>query len=207
MIRLLARLLLTVGFAGSFYRTAVRSSVESGGDMVILLAYGLCGAMALALLWAPVIGDKLSDPLTSVLTQETSLPQPANTLLQWIGWLQRRGWHRAALACVFIEGLRHPDLPQAAWLGLHSARPGSYLEKCFAREVYGFNNIQHCLAAYRILRDRHGVAPPWHRHPEVNLAVAGLNRVSPPEPARVRVVPFPLPALPARDPRIKLFAE
>src|SRR5512133_855610 len=187
MIMLFIRIPLTLLFAYSLVKMTMRSSEISGGDIVMLLGYGLLGGVVLAVLWAPVIGEKLSDPLTSVITQETSLPPHTNRLVKWIHSLQRRGYHRPALVLVFVEGIRHPDLPQAALLGLRSSRPGSLLERWFAREVYRFNNVQNCLHAYKVLTERHRTTPPVHAQPEVNLAILNLTRERPPEPARLRL--------------------
>lgn len=173
--------------------------------MIFLLGYALAGSIFVAILWAPVIGDKLSDPLTSSLTHETSLPPNTNFMIQSIRWLQSRGWHRPALLFVFAEGIRCPDLPQPALLGLRSVRPGSFLEKCFAKEVFKYSNIQNCLHAYQILTERHGVTPPLHHQPEVNLAISNLCRVRPPEPAKYQLKAAPAKARAERNPRIKLF--
>lgn len=205
MLLRLLRIPLTALIAGTFVRAALKNSELSGGDVILLMGQGLLGAIVVAILWAPVIGEKLSDPLTSTFTQETSLPPEINVLVRWISKLQRRGYHRLALLLVFIEGIRHPNQPQPALLGLRSVRPGSFLEKCFAREVYRFNNIQNCLYAYTILKERHGTTPPLHKHPEVNIALMNLNREQPPEPARLQLTPGPPPALPQRNPRIRLF--
>jgi hypothetical protein len=79
------------------------------------------------------------------------------------------------------------------------------LEKCFAREVFKFNNIQNCLHAYRILTERHGITPPLHSAAEVNLAILNLTRERPLEPAPYKLdVPAEKPK-PARNQRIKLF--
>jgi hypothetical protein len=207
MILLLVRIPLTLLFGYWFFKALYRYSELSGGDIIMLLAYGLFGSIVLAILWAPVIGEKLSDPLTSTITKETSLPPQTNTLVQSIGQLQSRGFHRPALVLVFLEGIRHPKLPQAALLGLRSARPGSFLERCFAKEVYRFNNIQNCLHAYKILKERHGITLPAHQHPEVNLAILALNRKPPPEPAKLHVKPAATPPPAERNPRIKLFEE
>src|SRR5215467_3351332 len=176
MMLVFIRIPVTILLVYLFSKALVRYSELTGGDIIMLLAYGLFGAIFLAIVWAPVIGEKLSDPLTSTITRETSLPPQTNSVVQAISYLQRRGCHRLALLLVFIEGIRHPKLPQAALLGLRSARPGSFLEKCFAKEVYRFNNIQNCLYAYKILKERHGVTLPAHRQPEVNLALLNLNR-------------------------------
>jgi hypothetical protein len=205
MILILVRIPLTVLFAYSLYRAVHRSAQLEGGEMIFLLGYALAGAVFVAILWAPVVGEKLSDPLTSTLNSETSLPSDANHLVQTIRWLQRRGWHRAAVLFVFAEGIRHPNLPQPALLGLRSARPGSFLERCFAREVFRFNNIQNCLYAYKILQERHGITPPLHQHPEVNLAISNLNREPPPEPAKYQLKSASDKTPPERNPRIKLF--
>ena len=173
--------------------------------MIFLLGYALAGAVVLSVLWAPVIGDKLSDPLTSTLNSETSLPPDTNNLVQGIRWLQRKGWHRPAILLVFAEGIRHPNLPQSALLGLRSARPGSFLEKCFAKEVFKFNNIQNCLHAYKVLTERHGVTPPLHEQPEVNLAILNLTRERPPEPTKYELKAAPVKPPAERNPRIKLF--
>jgi hypothetical protein len=207
MLLFLVRIPLTLLFAWSLAKALLRESELSGGDMVFLLGYALAGAVVMAILWAPVVGEKLSDPVTSTLTRETSLPPKTNTLVQWITYLQRRGYHRPALLLVFIEGIRHPDLPQPALLGLRSVRPGSFLEKCLAKEVYKFNNVQNCLHAYKILTERHGIIPPLHKHPEVNLALMNLNRERPPEPAKIELKPTTEAAPPARNPRIRLFEK
>jgi hypothetical protein len=205
MILKLLRVPLTIAFVYTFVKLSTRNSELSGGDIILVLAYGLFGAIAIAILWAPVIGEKISDPLTSTLTSETSLPAAPNLLVQWITWLQRKGYHRLALVLVFVEGVRHPTLPQPALLGLRSVRPGSFLERCFAREVYHYNNIQNCLHAYKILKERHGVSLPLHKHPEVNLAIMGMNREPHPEPARLQVKPSQSTQPPQRNERIKLF--
>lgn len=205
MLIALLRIPLTLAFAYSLYRGLTRNTEVSGGEMMLLMAYGLFGAIAVAILWAPVIGDKLSDPITSTLTHDTSVAAAPNHLVGWIHRCQRRGHHRLALLLVFAEGIRNPTLPQPALLGLRSVRPGSFLEKCFAKEVYNYNNIQNCVHAYTILKERHGVTLPPHKHPEVNLAIMNLSRERAPEPAKLQLKPAEKPALPARNYRIRLF--
>ena len=205
MMLIFVRIPLTLLYIYSIYRASVSEAAYSGPQMVGLTLYVLLGAIVMAALWAPVIGAKLSDPLTSALTQETSLPADPNRLVTRIRHLQRRGHHHLALLLVFVEGMRHPDLPQASVLGLRSVRPGSLLEKWFAREVYHFNNIQNCLHAYTILKERHGIILPLHKQAEVNLAIVSLDRKPPPEPAKVPLKPSEPAPPPARNPRIKLF--
>ena len=175
--------------------------------MILLLGYALLGSIVVASLWAPVIGEKISGTMTGTLTDEPSLPPHSNALVNSIQRLQRRGYHRPALLLVFLEGMRHPDLPQAALLGLRSSRAGSFLEKAFAKEVYKFNNVQNCLHAYKVLTERHRFTPPLHQQPEVNLAILNLTRQPPPEPAKLQIASASTPAAPERNRRIKLFAE
>jgi len=205
MILALLRIPLTVLFFYSLAKGVVRYPQLEGGDVIFLLGYALAGAVFMAILWAPVVGEKLSDPLTSTLNSGTYIPPDPNPVEQGIRWLQRRGWHRAALVLVFVEGVRHPNHPQPALLGLRSVRPGSFLERCFAREVFKFNNIQNCLQAYQILKERHGIIPPLHHHPEVNLAIASLNREPPKVPGTLQLKTGEAKAPPERNPRIRLF--
>ncbi|HZR19881.1 MAG TPA: hypothetical protein VFE51_21530 [Verrucomicrobiae bacterium] len=207
MIKFLARTAVTFLFAYSLAKALVRLPGISGGDMIFLLGYSLAGAVLMAILWAPVVGEKLSDPITSTLNSDTSVPPDPNRWVQAIRWLQHRRYHRLALLLVFMEGIRHPTLPHPALLGLRSVRPGSLLERWFAREVFNYNNIQNCLQAYRILTERHGIIPPMHRQPEVNLAISGLTRQPPPEPAKYQVPQAAPKTPPAGNSRIKLFEE
>jgi hypothetical protein len=66
------------------------------------------------------------------------------------------------------------------------------LERWFAKEVFKFNNLQNCLYAYKVLRERHGITPPLHRQPEVNLAISILNRERRREPAKYVLKPSAL---------------
>ena len=205
MLVTLLRIPLTLAFAYYLLRWLARSAELAGDDIIMLMAYALFGSIVLAILWAPVIGERISTPLTATLTQETSLPAETNLVIRCIGQLQRKGWHRLALPLIFYEGIHHPTLPLPALLGLRSARPGSFLEKLFAREVYNYNNIQNCLHAYRILKERHNYIPPAHRQAEVNLAIMSLTREPAPEPKKYEVKSLPPPSTPQRNPRIKLF--
>jgi hypothetical protein len=205
MLIFLLRCSLTLLFVYSMSRALVRYPGLSGGDIIFLLGYALAGSIFVAILWAPVIGAKLSDPLTSALNSETSIPADPNRLVATIRWLQNRRWHRLALLLVFIEGMRHPKLPQPPLLGLRSVKPGSFLEKCFAKEVFKYNNVQNCLYAYKVLTERHGITPRLHQQPEVNLAISNLTREPRPEPAKYKVKSAAAQQRTGRNPRIKLF--
>jgi hypothetical protein len=192
MILVLVRIPITLWVASSLCKDVLHSPKLDDSEMISLLGYALTGAVLLAILWAPVISRNLSNTLRSIINSETSLPPDTNHLVQRIRWLQRRGWHCPAMLFVFIERVRHPNRPQAAVLGLRSARPGSFLERRFAREVFKFSNIQNCLYAYRVLTERHGITP-LHRYPEINLAISTLTREPRPEPAK-----YELKCVPAR---------
>lgn len=203
----LIRIPLTILFVYSLYKASVSYPHFSALETIFLMFYVLLGALVISLLWAPVIGEKISTPLTAGFTEETSLPTPVNPWIRRITRLQARGYHRLALTCCFLEGLRHPDLPHPALLGLRSVRPGSLLEKWFAREVYRYNNIQNCLLAYTILKERHGETPPPHKQPEVNLAILSLTRQPAPEAPKLKVESNAAPPRLERNRRIKLFDE
>ena len=205
---LFVRLPLTLLYGWFLYRALTTDSELSSGQFIGLTLYALLGAVFISTLWAPVIGERISDPLTGTLTQETSLPPDSNALVRWIRYFQRKGFHRVALLLVFVEGIRHPDLPQPALLGLRSVREGSFLERVFAFEVYRYNNIQNCLHAHKILTERHNTVPPLHKHPEVNLAIMNLNREPHREPVKFQVkTPEEKPPPPPRNPRIRLFSD
>jgi hypothetical protein len=101
--------------------------------------------------------------------------------------------------------VRHPNLPAAFVVGMNNARPGSWLEKVFAREVWRFNNITNCVRAHEILRTRHRIDPGTHEQAEINLAL--MSQVREPAPALPPLaVPAAPPApLPKRNARIRLF--
>jgi hypothetical protein len=171
----------------------------NAGYLTICLGLGIANAIV----WAPFFGARVSEPITSTLTDGAFIDSK-NRLVQAIYWLQDHGWRRLALVACVLEGMRHPDMPAAFIVGLRNARTGSWLEKIFAKEVFRFNNIQNCVYAYRALK-RHGIAPGAHPNPEVNLMVLSLERRPKAEPEPVPVPPAaPQPPL-ARDPRIQLF--
>jgi hypothetical protein len=201
----LLRWVLSGAFVYSLVKAAYAYTSLSGLDTIFLMIYLLLGSIIISILWAPVIGEKIADPITSSIVEETTLPPTQNRLVRWICRLQARGTHRLALLLCFWEGLRHPDLPLPPLLGLRSTRPGSFLEKLFAREVYRYNNIKNCLHAYTILKERHNECPPPHRNPEVNLAIMGLTRAPHPTPEKVTVKTNAAPVRLERNPGIKLF--
>jgi hypothetical protein len=159
--------------------------------------------MANAVVWAPYFGDRVSGPLTGMMTRGTYVDRK-NVLLSLIHWLERRHLRRLTRWSCFLEGVRHPERPAAFVIGLKHAAIGSWLEKVYALELFRFDNAQNCLLAYEALK-RHGIDPRPHHNPVVNMLLLSLEREYQPAPQPVAVPPAPpAPAL-KRDPRIKLF--
>jgi hypothetical protein len=71
--------------------------------------------------------------------------------------------------------VRHPWRPAPFVIGMKNARPGSWLEHVYAREVYRFTNVDNCVRAYQVLR-RHGRTPGPHARDEVNRLTAALEK-------------------------------
>jgi hypothetical protein len=88
--------------------------------------------IANAIVWAPLVGRLMADPLTGAFTSGNP-GDFRNNLLQFAHKLSLRRHRRTALLFAFLEGVRHPDLPGAFIVGLNNARPGSWLERVFAR--------------------------------------------------------------------------
>jgi len=160
-------------------------------------------AMANAAVWAPYFGDRVSGPLTGVMTKGTYVDRK-NLLLILIHWLERRRLRRLTRWFCFLEGVHHPERPAAFVIGLKQAATGSWLEKVYALELFRFDNAQNCLLAYEALR-RHRIDPRPHHNPDVNLLLLSLERELQPAPEPVSVPPAPPAAPLKRDRRIKLF--
>lgn len=174
--------------------------LQNAFDVALAAILGLANAAV----WAPVLGDWVSRPVTGPLIKSTYFAQ-RDFIFELIRRCESRGWRRLTVLLCFWEGIRYPALPAAFVVGMYSARPGSWLEKVFAREVYRFDNGQNCVAAYRILEERHGITPGPHKSSEVNLTLLSLRRV-----VRPPTAPIPIPAAPdfpppRRNRRIKLF--
>ncbi|MCP5516834.1 MAG: hypothetical protein H7A45_06190 [Verrucomicrobiales bacterium] len=201
-------ILLRILFGGALlYALAVAiGAAESGvgGDLApaLHLAVGLFLALANAIVWAPWIGGKIADPISGMFTSDSSGGRP-NLWLALAHRFEARRWRRLALLLAFAEGVRHPDQPGAFAVGLRTARPGSWLERVFAREVYRFDNIQNSVRAYQILRT-HGERPLPHRNKEISATLLALDREQRPPPT-VLAVPQAAAAAPRRNPRIRLF--
>ena len=178
---------------------------EIAGDVTGAFYLAVCVGLGIlnALVWAPYLGAKVSGPLTGVITESTYVER-TNWVLRALRWLENRGFRRATLGFCFWEAVRHPFGPTAFAVGLQNARPGSWLEKVFAREVFRFNNTQRCVEAFLALK-RHGIDPRPHSSQEVNIMLLSLDRPPRPEPTVLPVTLAPTPAKRQRNPRIRLF--
>jgi hypothetical protein len=187
----------------------VRSApgTDQAGDLTGAFYLAICVGLAIlnAIVWAPYLGAKVSGPLTGMMTESTYVER-FNWVLRWIRWFDARDLRRATAWLCFWEGVRHPKAPTAFVIGLKNARPGSWLEKVYAREVFRFNNTQHAVEAYVALK-RHGIDPRPHPSQEVNLLLMSMERPPRPEAEVVPVPAAPKPTLPKRNKRIRLFKQ
>ena len=183
-----------------------RGNLEAGDLMnAYWTAIGVITAIANAVVWAPYIGDKIAGPITGTITKSTYVERH-NYLLRLIYWTQDRGFRRLTAWLCFLEGIHHPIRPTAFVIGMQNARPGSWLEKVYAKEVFKFDNAQHCIQASQVL-ERHGLDPGRHHNVEVNLVLLSLEHEVKPEPARVRAAPAPPPPALKRNKQIRLFEK
>ena len=171
--------------------------LANAGYLALAVVLGILNAV----LWAPFLGAKLADAMTGSMTGSTYMELP-NHLLKFIYWLQGRGFRRSAAFFCFFEGIRHPDRPSAFVLGMKNARPGSWLQKIYAREVFRFDNTQNCIQAYQILQE-HGINPRPHRNAQVEIALESLHRETRPEREKLPVPHFEPPPL-QRNPNIRI---
>jgi hypothetical protein len=207
---MLAILRVLFGFAlfvvfGKAIEVAGPSPQTEGTTDAGYLALAVIVGIANAVVWAPWVGHWMSEPLTGAFTAG----HPAdftNSTLQLAHKLALRRWRRAALFFAFLEGVRHPDLPGAFVLGMNQARPGSWLEKVFAREVWRFENAENCLRAWKILC-RHGREPKLHTRAEVQLLILSQQRETPPTPQILEVPAAPPAPRPVRNPGIRIFVS
>ena len=175
------------------------------GDLTNAFYVAFCGILAIAnaAVWAPYFGAKLSDPLTGAITKSTFVDRK-NHLRRLVRWLDDRCHRHLALLFCFLEAVHHPNRPSAFIIGLNNARPGSWLEKIFALEVFRFDNAQHCMTAYEALK-RHGIDPRPHHNPEINMVLLSVERQVKPDPDKLAVPKAAESAPLKRDRRIRLF--
>ncbi len=204
--------LLRIIFTGLFLYWVYLAREASGGisptkagDLTpaYYLAIAVILGIATGITWAPFFGEKLSGPLTGTFV-EGNAGEIKGRLLKLARSCERRHRRRMAVFFCFCEGVHRPWLPAAFVFGMHNSKPGSWLEKIFAREVYRFDNVKHCVEAHAILK-RHGENPGAHPRPEVNLTLYSLQRDVRPDTPPLEIPPAPpMPPL-KRNPRIRLF--
>jgi len=138
------------------------------------LAYCVILGLVSGLLWVPVFAERLLGAPTDEV-KNPGLADPPGRLLGLIRRLDARGCSRLARWLCFVEGVRHPWRPAPFVIGMKNARPGTWLERVYAREVYRFTNVDNAVRAYQVLR-RHGCAPGLHPRDEVNRLTATLKQ-------------------------------
>jgi hypothetical protein len=180
-------------------------STHGAGDTTGAAYLAVCVILGLlnAIVWAPYLGEKISGPIAGTITNSTYVER-LNPVLRLIQWLDSRGKSRPTRWLCFLEGIRHPSMPTAFVLGLKHAKPGSWLEKVYAREVYRFNNVQNCVHASAVLK-AHGIDPGPHSSQSVNMVLMSTDRAERPEPRNLAVPPPTEPPPLKRNPGIKTF--
>lgn len=172
----------------------------NAGHFALTVVVGLVAGLT----WAPVLGEVVSGPVTGLMT-DGSVSEDRTMLIRLTRRCEARGWRRLAVLLAFWEAVLRPRLPAPYVIGMNNSRPGSWLERVFAREVWKFNNIANCVRAHDILKLRHDVDPGVHPEPEVNVALMAHLREPAPTPPPLAVPEAPPAPLPARNPRIRLF--
>jgi hypothetical protein len=207
MILLILRVVLTGAFfyflrlAASESSANLEQDVVNAGRFALAISFGI----AAGLTWAPVFGETIAGPVTGLMT-DGSVSEDNSWVIRLAKRFEAQGRHGWTVLLCFLEGVRRPNLPAAFVLGMHNARPGSWFEKVFAREVWKFNSVVNALEAHEVLALRHDERPSMHPVPEVNLALLASLREPPPEPQIVPLPPSePRPTL-KRNHRIRLFA-
>lgn len=184
-------------------------SLERGTEADLTHAFLMALAVMLcvvnAAVWAPYVGAKVAEPVTGMLT-DGSFQERKFRWLRLLRWLDAKGCRRLTMCCCFIAGVKHPFLPTAFKIGLKNARPGGWWERIYAREVYRFGNARDCILAFHALK-RHGVDPPLHTNPEINVVLQSLEREVKPTPDPLPVPPAPPVETLKRNTRIRLFSK
>jgi hypothetical protein len=175
------------------------------GDMAnaFWVGIGVVVAIACAIVWAPYFGEKVADPLTGGMVNSDPIDRK-NRLMQLVRWLEKKEKAPGLIRMLcFVEGVRRPWLPSAFNIGLSHSKPGTWLEKIYAKEVFRFNNVENCMRAFTILQ-QHGIDPRPHANADVNTVLMALERGAAPGPELMQVAPAPPPTNLKRDSRIRI---
>ncbi|MCB1126395.1 MAG: hypothetical protein KDM81_07865 [Verrucomicrobiae bacterium] len=200
------RILFGAGLGGVLFLALRESNQNIAGDVTpgFYLAVGLILALANAIVWASWIGERIAGPLDSMYVGKGT-PASPHLGLRLAQKAAARGHRRLAVFLAFIEGVRHPDFSGPFIVGMRNARPGGWLEKVFAREVYRFDGVDNCVRAYTILKQR-GIKPPPHRNKEISGVLLSLEHQGKPPAAALPVPKAPEVEL-QRNPRIRLYTR
>lgn len=200
------RILFGAGLLGVMFLALREPNLNVAGDVTpgYYLAMSLVLALANAIVWASWVGERIAGPLDSMYVGKGASASP-HLLLRLARRADARKHRRMAAFLAVLEGVRHPDFSGAFIVGMRNARPGSWLEKVFAREVYRFDSIENCIRAHAILR-QHGIKPPPHSNKEVSGVLLSLDHRDRP-PAETLSVPKSAEVELKRNPRIRLFTR
>jgi hypothetical protein len=203
---ILLRIVFGAGLLGVMFFASQESGRNIAGDVTpgFFLALGLILALANAIVWASWIGERIAGPLDSMYVGKGAHAAP-HLGLRLARKAAARGHRRLAVLLAFVEGVRHPDFSGAFIVGMRNARPGGWLEKVFAREVYRFDGVDNCVQAYTILK-QHGLKPPPHENQEIRGVLRSLDHQGKP-PAQPLAVPKAPEVEIQRNPRIRLFSS
>lgn len=201
------RIVFTGAFGYVMWQGAQEGPRPGAGDTTgaYYLGVSLILAILTGIVWAPAVGAMIVAPIDATLNTGSFIVEEHRSL-RLVYWMLKKKRRGLAVFFCMIEALNHPDWPSAYIIGMKNAKPGSWCERMFAREVWRFDNMQNALAAHEILR-RHGVKPPPHSNAQVmwQLSLSEMKE-APPRP------PMPLPAAPEpaplkRNPNIRLFED
>lgn len=188
--------------AGREASANLNDDVNNAGLFALAVVVGIAAGAT----WAPVLGRAVAGPMTGLMTDGT-VSEDRTWLIRFARRCEARGSCRMAVLAAFAEGVRHPNLPAAFVVGMNNARPGSWLERAFAREVWKFNHVANCVKAHEILRTRHNEDPGTHEQAEVNLSLMSHLKEPLPELEPLAVPAAPPAPLPKRNARIRLFGS
>lgn len=199
------RILFTGAFAYVMWQGAQEGPHAGAGDTTGAYYLGLSLVLAIptGLVWAPAVAALIVGPIDATFNTGSFIVEEHRTL-RLVYWLQKKKHRRLTVFFCLLEALNHPDWPTAYLIGMKNARPGSWTERLFAREVWRFDNVQNALAAHDILR-RHGLEPKPHANSQVmwQLSVREMQATPAREPVPLPAAPPPAPL--RRNPNISLF--
>ncbi|MGV3771884.1 MAG: hypothetical protein ACO1QB_03220 [Verrucomicrobiales bacterium] len=178
------------------------NSIAGDLNNAFWLGGGVLVALVCAASWAPLIGERVADPLSGGLVNSPFV-EPKNRLMKLIRWSDKKGYRRLVVLLCFIEGVRAPWLPAGFAIGMRAAKEGSWFQKIYAREVFRFNNAENVIAAYRILR-QHGIDPRPHANTDINLVLLSEEQVAKAPPEKLKVKETRPILNVQRDKRIKI---